>query len=642
MKTSSKNRFVKYLFDIVIIVLCVFCFSELYHYELFFGKPFCPEVPVSDVSLDEEGLEQLCKTVKQYDVDILLYFQADSKELVKDYYFGSEEAWNRYCRWTGIREGEYGSIIGNRIKIKYEPMNHLGEYDGFETGEVLFVSEKNARKIIPANVVLGLGLKDIYGRNEQPGTMAKSYAWLFMGGMIVVLILFEGYQALYESKQYMLRCLMGHDAWRLSAGKIIWDALILGISFAGAYFATGRIYGEKSELLIPALVFGAVFLAADLILCYFIFAKNWRKAFTRGNNSAVLSTASLGIRFFVLIILTAVTTLNFQVIRLYRDATSHSDFYQYFDGWYTIGSNFDYMNECYLDLLESGRVALFRSDKDEKERTYIQINRKAHQYLEECFGFSEKGPEDEIIIYYPDSVSEPIEVKQELYLFEDERCNVRFQSYSKDVILPDNRRSGFDPDLMNWEKSPIIVADFRDRIPAVEEVVSNGVFWIYYDSYLVDPNGIGEEKDGKLTIRTERGGQFKLNSLSESYEDSIRPFKRLAIAALFFIGVFGIMEFVLTIRIILLDFQTNAMKYITKRLLGASFLNVYGGLLMSAAFLCTTGVLASRIILKDEFSWPIAVCVGLGIFLLEEAVRVICIIRLENTNFPKIIKGGTL
>lgn len=53
--------------------------------------------------------------------------------------------------------------------------------------------------------------------------------------------------------------------------------------------------------------------------------------------------------------------------------------------------------------------------------------------------------------------------------------------------------------------------------------------------------------------------------------------------------IMGAMEVSMSVRIIYLEFQMQAAKYITKRLMGADFFDVYGGFFMTTVVLCVLG-----------------------------------------------------
>lgn len=637
---SWKKKIFKILFDICLVALAYFLSLELSHSSVFSEKPY-PYIAVSgEAASTAENFEELRVLLEQYSVSLVISSQSWNQTGAVVSLAGTEAGLDTYTDWTGIDAGYYGSLIGTSYEVEKYSWENMPEIPAGAEVTLYFVSEGNAKKDLPAEVILGLGVGDLSGWKVDLKKLSEGWFWKAFAVVTAIMLLFEGYQALYETKGYVLRLLFGESIQGIVFKKLLVDLLVVGGAYAGGFLAAGIFFHETIPWTAAAVCFG-IFMLGDLLINLLVFAKSWKRALVRVRESGKLLAASHAIRIVMLTALIVLCSANILFFDEYGQATEHEAFYDYFNGYGVLQDGYDASDYLYLELLKKDEAALIYHSTDYQGKPVVNVNQVTFGFLEQinnAFSFQE-SMDEKVVIYYPEGMEEPSDLAEHVIAQPGNEGDISFVSYRGEVDLPLQRGTAYNPELLTWTAQPIIIADFRSDLDFFSESLSEYVSYIWMASYLVH---LEDEAAGMAEYVSETGAIYALKNVKAIYDASVLPYLMAVRYITMLLLLVGIMEVILSLRIVFLEFQMKTVKYISGRLLGAGFVKTYGSFLAATVLLCAAGGLCSKIVLGEAFSGMLclAVCVTTGV--IEMFIQMLYVLRLEKANFPKLLKGGIL
>lgn len=646
-----REKSIKYLFNLMVIMVAFLLMGEM-AVRIMFQESAFPYAEVLTSDLETEDLAFMQEELLKNDILLVIkewYAPASDGETKVLTLYGSEEAIGFYAEKSGLGEGAYISFFDGDSIVKYAD---IGEWEASEEYVTLyFMSEENAKQVLSAEQIWGLGLNDIYGSVVDIRAKVKKQNYLLWGIIVCMLLLFSYYDCIQQKKQFFVRASLGETIGEIILQNILMDTVYYLLAFGvSAAFAARNTYIPSD--MTPIWVCFGVLLVGNALLYLPLLGYSFREALTKNQLSKKALPISYGLRLVTLIAVIVLINLNLVISKEYFEATRNGAFFRYYKNGYVISSaDFEYSSTdyAYLELTDDEKTSLFFAGSEYKDSsgTYqiIYLNDGSAEWLFDKYPSLKISDIDEdIIVLYPNDISDTETLKSENYaiaLGMEDASSYKFISYSKNIQVPGERGAAGFTGASDFDiyENPVIVLDLREDMLKFKEGVYPYASAYFMEAYLVEMDG---ETEDSVTVTLGDGRDYTLESVYSAYLDQISTYQKSFYWELSILALVFLLEIALTVKIIRLEFETNAMKYVLQRIFGSNIWEVYGTLFIFTTLLCVAGAVIAKLILGSEVDWMVSLAVGGCMWLIETVLILGNILYIEHVNMQKILKGGAL
>ena len=655
MKKSVFQLIIKCFFAVCLLVAAFFLSIEIGEAEWLFETPY-PYYEIFDTAYEEINdfdYQAINHIFSEYNAEVMIRDCHWENGECQYTYIGSQKVLNKFSDFTGIKEGKYITFLGGNSNVSFYNWDDMPDISSWTTTRLLFVSDKDVRKTVPASVVKSFGIGDFKGKlldikANFTHIMATTFAVL-----TAFIIVFDIYQLFYELKESTVELLLGGGTSGVFFKKVLPYNATMITAFIGLNYIANAVW----RIMVPwkiLVISYTIILIIDIIMCVVVPRLNWKKSLSNNETSWLLLTYSKMLHVVIMIVLIALLAANMNIYHEYKNARSHIEFYKYFkdygslkpsdekeDYWYSLdlGTGINNADIAYIDILAGGKdVALIHNVID---KNVIEINSKTLEYVKsqnnsiESMNFE---PEN-IYLLYPN-------INEYNRLFNGERY-VPFKKgelveiqYSGRVVLPITSGPMFvdyfaDED---WSKTPILIVNLQSAETLSKEIgmsISEEIAGAWNGSFLVKM-GNDENVSGKS------GRMILLNNIYDQYFDCIRPYVNKFRSLIVLVSVIGVLAIIIVARLMKLEFMMKLDLYINRKLVGEPFVKRYGRFVLGSALISILGIWFALRIYAYELDLKIAILTGMACFTTEVIIQFILAARLERESLAKLVKGGTL
>lgn len=638
-----REKAVKYLLGIVLVAMGFLITSELTIKTLFSEDPY-NRVTFYDYDEGAEPFVELEADARELGVEIVVtaYWWNDSYMDFRVY--GSEEALKQYSGMSGIEEGNYSSLFSQDYHVSMYSLEEFYVSGKDYVVTVYFVSEQNAKRVLPAEWILEHGFDDLYGSNVNVKEKAQKQmicVWLLL---ILALSLFTYYDCVSQKKSFFVRVSLGDSIGAIILKNVLMDAVFyLAIFFLAWTFAGQFTYVPENNIQ-----FWVVYIllnTGNLLVYLLLLGYSFKEAF-----SSTLSAKELGIsytmRLLTLISVIVLSNTNITLVKEYLQVTEHHRFYSYYADAGQISSNYGLSDYAYLRLTDEKQTSLFLRKSDiENGGTYpvVMLNEGSAKWLFTQYPWLTAPEADaDVLVLYPSGIQDVEELKTQVKVptfgFEDTNC-YQYEEYSKTIEVPGN--SPFSCLTMEWAENPVLMIDYREHLEQYcDEVYYDDDMPVYFHNVFLINMPEDALDNGTLTL--EEGLSFQVRSVYDQYLEDIAPYRAGFYWETMLLGVIGLLEICILLRSIRLEFEVNAAKYVIRRIFGETILQAYMDILFFTTLQCISGAILSKLILRTNASWKMCLGVAALVWCCEVFIIIARIIYMEHINFQKVLKGGAL
>lgn len=642
-------RFVRYLFSGLLIALALSIACDLFQIYLYDFEDFWQTSFYVKEEIDTEHMkEQIFESAKEYGLEVIYI----DKCIEGDYHtqidiYCSKATEKMFAKDYQLTEGHYGSLFSGWADVSFHSIDELPREQMQKEPEGYFILGQTENA-----AAYKAGLVDLYGgslpRPKERDSIQESvkrlvWIWLSVG---IVIWLLTYYKTVRLRKEILIRLSLGESISRIVIFHFVKDTLWYSICFL---FALLFLYRTYHCLFLINYATGAliVIIAGN----FFIYAMLLRYDLKLGFSGVQMSWKLLDVSYILKTVLTfalavsAASTLALWI--KYTDMEQQKEFYEarkeYFylylangsgaiDTWFyrNYFSRFDIQFTCGNGVY----------DLKDQDKLAICMNANMKDYL--CGQLS--------------SVANEISQCEACVLIPEKAT---LSNDSLDILI--NTSASF----ANLEREDVKLIPYNDHAYIINYDVYKGYARTYcpviiYNNCIEDTRTIEEGRIlmelnfGKAMMKLDMAEledfctKHELKYVTENvwlnFEHELCNLKRGAFMNMMFLIIQCIVELSLSAAIIRLEFETNRLEIVLKKILGYSIIERIRKQLVLTILSGTIGIIAAVIFyVIFDLSYIFLMCsIILVLMLLETALMIKRFLFMENESIQKTLKGGFL
>ncbi|MDE6252985.1 MAG: hypothetical protein K2M78_10180 [Lachnospiraceae bacterium] len=546
----------------------------------------------------------------------------------------------------GIEEQTYSSLLNGSTRVEYKDFFELALHENNTKKSISFIGDEadiiNVYKAIADKY--DVSYPEYFQATEEDMVII---VWSMIAFLIIAMSCIE---VLRRKKEVVIRISLGESAAGMIAKSVLKDIIqyavvyILARSFV-FYYISGE-YAEKVALGI--YIIGVIV----SLLPYIAFARyDVRKAFHNVSDSKEVLYTLYFVKFVVTAL--AIFTITTNLGSIHWNMVSDDELIeQYKECSYITLANTDYddrneelfWNKIYEEEYEVVNPVICVNVLEDKN-DYILVNNNAGGMLQ---GFKEKisqvVTESDITIFLPTG-SKPAECEKTAIEWLDSFLENDSNKLNIQVVKYDERQvfsymSSGDNYGISTAINPVIIYQNNEKVQfSGYNLVRYAGNEIIYRIENKDLEKIKREYDEYI-----KGCDLVVTNVYDSYEYQ-KSFIRKLIS---FLSSLCVVVFILDIAVVFsitsLEYKTHSMEISIAKVLGYSLYErnkkiilyniISDGIIL--AVMCVVGLITKILNAK------ICMAVGILVLLIEMFIMIFNIIKVENQNIYKILKGGCL
>lgn len=658
-------KLIKHILSIFIIFIGILIFSEGYH---FYIQDFQREFSFTNFYQQEYSKEEMLldleNTSEKYDLNIFIV----KNKVINNYYneisiYGTKGVLKYLNDNKIIYEKEYNSLFLGETKVIFK---NLSEIEDLSSNTFYIIgSFENAEKFKG-------DLVDKYdGHWVRPGDKNNSYKNLHRAILLLVTLticLLTYYRIITEKKENVIRISLGENPIRIVLKNILTDIFIyLSIIFISIISLSP--YTSTFFNLNITITFFSFLIFINSALYFNIYFYEIKESFSNTVTNKKLLPMSYALKTITLIITILVISSNIGIIAESSSFYKQKGFFEEYKDYYYVNLfKFDFTEEEKVKygnwksigagIIESFYTQYFNDfnpiilSSDTLTKNGVYANRASLEYISDMIVelknidftkefyliLNESQLEKESII---NQMLHELEFYQRDYNFNREQKD-RYEIiyYEQEIdVLTINEDSIYGSKFVS---NPNIILDNRDgslfvigsEISSIQYYNREVMYKLDMDKFnkFVDEFKLGEEGIGSAT------------NVLEYYDHNWLIAKRLLLINSIFTILVLILEVMITISIIKLEYEINAMEISLKKILGYNLWQKNKPICLATTLIVSVSIVSSCIlgIIFNMNSAQYFIYGGVLIFILEIIIIVIYINRIENSKVQKILKGGSL
>ncbi len=545
--------------------------------------------------------------------------------------YADEAALNYIRKNYQVTNGSFGSLISGKTVIK--------THDFIEAPASPFSDEYNLIGSEEDMFKFKNALVDKYGGSNPKITGQsdrKELALMFCGAwamLILLCCLLTVYESAFQKKENFLRMTFGENISKRILKNVIIDALFISSLYFILRFVGSAI--SKTDFMsdISFAAFSVLLLFNSIS---YVKMRPKRVASLTGyeKTSKKLLSTNYFLKAVCIIITTIVISSNiaciYEGINYYKQKdffTQHSDYYNY-NGFKVnddSNDNDDIEHEIYQKYLDDMKIfyLCIRTYVNKKNILFANINTKDYltSKIKE-FGDVDFSKEAYVLIHKGEKLSADELEEIKLWSYVDNPTVIYYET-SCEVVA---RTLDADPNTL-LQKNPIIV--FHNNPAEIPE--------LYLCMLKTDKKELNEfSKKHRLT--------YTETNILDYFNQKMLTYKRLIYLNTVLSAIIILIEILVTVTIIRLEYSVNAVLLALKKVLGYSDINRFSALYRIIILLWALSVVIAILLsVLLKFGSPIYVIIGSPFILIFDFATILFNTRkYDRNNIQKILKGGAL
>lgn len=642
-------RFIRYLFSGLLIaaVLCISCdlFQiYLYDFEDFWQTSFYVKENIGT----EQMKHQIFEMAGEYQLEVVFIdkrIEGDYDTQV-DIYCGAATK-EMFARKYQIRQGSYGSLFSGQAKIAFHDVSEISREQMEYSPEGYFI----LGRIENANAYKA-ALMDVYGgsmpRPKERDSISEALSrllWIWsVAGLLIWLSTY--YKKVQIRKEIVIRLSFGESVGKIVVFNSIRDVLWYMVCFLAAAAVFYEIYHCLFLVTYSIAVLGIVIVGNSLI-----YASLLRCDLKLGFSGIKMSRKLLGVSHVLKAILTfalAISAASTMALWTgYLEMEKQREFYEerkdYFylyltGGQDTIRKETWFYRNYFSEFDIQYTCGMIAYDWEDADKLAVCINANLVDYLCESLG----------------SVRDEIRGSKACLLIPEKE---RLSDAQMDNLI------GICASFADLDKTEVTVLTYEDRTHIINYDVYHGYVRKYCPIILfnncienarpIEKNRILMELNfGKSMMRInqeelehfckENGCGYVSENVWLDFSHKLQALKRGAIMNMALLLFQCIIEINLLATVIRLEFETNRLEIVMKKILGYSALERIGRQLILTLISGVAGIVAAVVAyLVFHVSHIGNMCVVIVVLMFFEIFLMIwTFLKAERDSIQKTLKGG--
>lgn len=622
----------KFVIVAIIISICTLMPGELFQLYLTQFDGDCYHINFA-LPKNTEAEQMNSDLIQSAEKNNVIIFKVEKKSVSAlessiDIYAG-KNALNHLNKNYQVTGGSFSSLLSGKTVIKTHDFIEAPA-SAFSDEYTLIGTEEDMYKFKEdlADKYGGSNPKITGQSDKKELTVMYCGAWVML---ILLCCLLTLYECAFQKKENFLRMSLGENIRRRILINILTDTAFISILFFVLKLVGLAI--SKTGFM-TGLSF--MFFSALLILNSISYLKMSPKSVSSLTGYEKTSRKLLSTNYFLKAVCVIITTIVissniaciYEGISYYKQKdffTQYSDYYSYNCFSDNDGETDDIQHELYRKYLDDMKIfhLCIRTNANEKNILFANINTK--EYLTSKIkelGEIDFSKEAYVLIHKGEKLSA------------DELENVKIWAGIKDppVIYYESscevvaRTLDADPNTL-LQKNPIIVFhNNRDEIPE-----------LYLCMLKTDKEELNSfSKDHQLT--------YSETNMLDYYNQKMLTYKRLIYLNTVLSAIIILIEILVTVTVIRLEYSVNAVLLALKKVLGYSNVNRFSALYRIITLLWIFSVAASVLLsILLKFGNPIYVFAGsIFVLIFDFAIVILGTRKYDRSNIQKILKGGSL
>ncbi len=655
---GNKMRIAKFCVLVIILIFGFALQSEVTNYELWnYSSAYYRNSEYTYENEEErlELIEDIFNGCEKYNVECFSEYYKDIDGINVDYtvFYKSDKTKEELLKKNRVTEHRYISLLSGNVEVEFKGFLEQKSENYKYIYDVSFIG--NDDDIDKLYEFLSENHSISYPAITNGSERDVIYSvWSII---VFICILMTCMEIIYNKKEYIVRISLGESVKRIILYNIIINMIISWLLFFAIRAAVFSVlYGEFMRTQICILYGIGVGLSCLCYLSYGIY--DIKKAFSNVNDTKVILRTTYVIKVAVtaITIFTLVTNLSI----LLKDAASLSNasMIENLKGYSYIRLNIlghdiennsldEYINAIYKKIYkeyyeESAPIICEHALIDEDNNVnYLKVNENGKCFIDKYLDLTEIDDKSDVAVFVPKGKIDAVDFDEVEYIVDElgigaTDTKIQYIYYKGNISVPyiDQRI-----DLENVMNPVVILQNRMDIEKYNGELFSSDYRKIMFN---LSETQIDEIKK-KYEIDT-KGLELIQVDVNESYTYHNNFIRKLIAfcSSLCFFSI--ILQMVLIILIVRMEYKLHAMELAVKKILGY-------GLTERNKFLICFGVITNLIVMilvmiignfLVKISLPLCLLIGISVIFLELLVTFINLFIIEKNSVSKILKGGCL
>lgn len=653
----------KYTIFFCILFIGMMIIGESYIFKLdnFYAEYSNTSLYLQRETTEEEMKRDVLDSAGRNQVEVFAYIDTPASSFRKSIeIYGSKGVEPFINEHQNIKSGTYSSLFLGSLDFTFNDFNEIPDIG--KVHQYYVIGEKDDVHQFKMELIdkyAGNHPKDGFPDKESKKNIIS--IWLLITAIALLLTF---YDIVLQKKENLIRISMGERISWLVLKNITYDtAAYLGI-FALTLLVLSKYTSVYFMFPLSLSMFGMLLLFNALLYVYLYF-NNLKEVFSNVKGSKKLLALNYGLKLLTSVVTIMIISSNigliFESISLAKQKAFFEDYkdYYYTGMWHRPSETrnagednvYDYnlnnsFHERFFEEFDATMITNYTYTNQSSD--HIVANNHAVPYLSEKIKELQGKPLDKDIYFLV-----PEDLRDDKEILEGLEADVRAYkgedfTYTLEVIYyQDNAEVvSIDENLLYGSKiarKPVILLD--NQKPYFKKVKDEN------DSF----TGLGNEKNIMYKLNDEKFAAFVKehgmegeiiykNNVYENYMGKWTIAKRILYINFIFSALVLILEFIIITAIIKMEYEVNAIELSIKKVLGYSMAEKNRKIIFITIITTLLSILFAVFISifykLDEMSYLAAG--GAAILVLEMAVIIFYIRRIEKAKIQSVLKGGNL
>ncbi|MGG4143976.1 DUF1430 domain-containing protein [Paenibacillus algorifonticola] len=647
-------------FCVLFIGMLIIGESHTFHLENFYTKFDQTTLYMQPHTTDQEMVKDILNSAKNNDVEVFTYIKSPKSMFSTEFeVYGSSGVEPYINKELQIHEEVYESLFMGNIRFSFSELDKIGEMDAVHEFYVIGNDDQvHAFKMNLIDKYAGNHPQEGYENTELRNTIIL--IWLLILCMILFLTF---YDAIFTKKESLIKISMGESVHKIFWENVMIDSIVLTVHFSIVVSALSQFTSVWFRFDL-SLTFFLLMLFLNSLLYLSLFNYPIKEVFSNSVGSKKLLTLNYSLKIFTSIITILIVSSNLVFIvesfNLYKQKSFFEEYseYDYIRLQYkpvpnrdgsatnTLTDSVNVQMSFYQAFFREFKATSFVNISNLTKVEGILANQNSYAYLSSKIKeLREAALAEKVYFVLPKGLSNDAGIVKKMmeavHFYEGADFSYDHEViYYEDPIelisIDENYTYGSD-----FFENPVII--YNNLTPKMLTAGSNNIqkMNVLHDiMYKIEDQAFTRfiEEHGlenQIVSRT--------NAL-ENYENKWTIAKRVLYINLVFSVLVIVMELLIISSIIKLEYDINAIELAIKKVMGYSAVEKHRKLLVLTVLTTTLSmgltVIISFMLNFGEFYY--LMIGGISILLLEVAVILFFIHRIEKAKIQKILKGGNL
>lgn len=571
-----------------------------------------------------------------------------------------------------IYEGNYESFMTGKSSVSIEDFGKIPNVDTTGGGTIIYLlGDKDNVKIVKAELEKGYDISRLY---TPGGINLVTIIIIIWGIAFCLLILLTWYDIQFNKKKNLVCIVLGASSVRLAVRSIIEDAVAFGMIFAALYFV-GRSFTEVTFGQNYVIAMFASFMLINSLLYVFTARPDYKKVLLNAAINNKLMSGCFVIKTVVSIAIIILLSLNLEMLGdsyynlSFKNTTGVLSSFSFTgiiansdDSLESSKKNQGYnTGRLFLDMYAEDRVALATSmgsweDDDGNIHPITAYNGICKDFIDvpEITDFINNEQYDVYIFYKEgiDAVVDPVFGTFDDYLMlnltnliydtfglseSEYTCTIqKYNSQGSAMYFDFSDASIYDKGFL-IEKNPVVVV-LNIRGSNINKNIINEVkYSINYLDPMYEFSGMElDDVRQKYDLQS-----IDTTSVADYCANYFNLYMRKLTLDCILSGLILVVELMMTILVIKLEYMIYAKELAIKKILGYSIFKKNSLTISSSVFITLSGIIICVMMgaLFKIYSAGYPFLIGLLLLVVEIIVMAGNIKTIERRSVPRILKG---